>query len=58
LAKGWEGCPEQPADVPEAQALVTEINRVLQLQRVERPTPGGKHRDDLPDKEYHFKGKG
>jgi hypothetical protein len=34
---GGEGCLEQPGDVPEVQALVTEIHRVLQLLRIECP---------------------
>jgi hypothetical protein len=37
---GGERRLEQPGDVPELQALVAEIHRVLQLLRIERPSPG------------------
>jgi len=37
---GRDGSLEQPGDVPEVQALVTEIHSVLQLLRIERPPLG------------------
>jgi hypothetical protein len=35
-----EGSPEQAGDVPKMQTLVTQIHRVLQLLRIERPPLG------------------
>jgi hypothetical protein len=40
---GGERCMEQPGDVPEVQALVTEIDSLLQLLRIERPPLGASH---------------
>jgi hypothetical protein len=37
---GGEGSGQQPGDVPEVEALVTELHGVLLLLRIERPTLG------------------
>ncbi len=48
---GGEECLERPGDVPEVQALVTEIQRVLQLLRFERPTLRTEHAPSIRQRE-------
>ncbi len=57
---GGEGCLEKPGDVPEVQALVTEVDCLLQLLRIDAVSAAGcgEHCVDPPERPHRLSGSG